>query len=96
MRLAEEGREPVKPLDHRVPTPKPAAQRGEGDAVLSIDGIDGGLNPDHVQQPRDFADHRAARSGHIATGLMKNLRVEHDQDPVPGDAPVSVRFEWLA
>src|SRR5882724_1447422 len=44
VRLAEEGREPVKPLDHRVPTPKPAAQRGEGDAVLGIDGIDGGVN----------------------------------------------------
>jgi hypothetical protein len=51
VRLAEEGREPVEPLDHRVPTPKPAAQRRERDAVLGIDGIDGGVNPDNVQEP---------------------------------------------
>ena len=76
VRLAEEGREPVKPLDHRVPTPKPAAQRGEGDAVLGIDGIDGGVNPDNVQEPRDFADHRAADStGVMGPAFTKNLRV---------------------
>jgi hypothetical protein len=76
VRLAEEGREPVKPLDHRVPTPKPAAQRGEGDAVLGIDGIDGGVNPDNVQEPREFADHRAADStGVMGTAFIKNLRV---------------------
>jgi len=76
VRLAEEGREPVKPLDHRVPTPKPAAQRGEGDAVLGIDGIDGGVNPDNVQEPRDFADHHAADSRSVmGPAFTKNLRV---------------------
>jgi len=79
VRLAEEGREPVKPLDHRVPTPKPAAQRGEGDAVLGIDGIDGGVNPDNVQEPRDFADHRPADSrGVMGPAFIKNLRVDSE------------------
>jgi hypothetical protein len=41
-----------------VPTPKPAAQRRERDAVLGDNGIDGAVNPDNVQEPGDLADHR--------------------------------------
>ena len=60
MRLPEKRREPVEPVDHRVPTPKPPAQRRERDALLRSDGIDGGVNPDNVQEPGDLADHRDA------------------------------------
>jgi hypothetical protein len=51
VRLAEERREPVEPVDHDMATTKSAAHRRERDAVLGIDGIDGGFNPDNVQEP---------------------------------------------
>ena len=56
MRLTEERREPVEPLDRDMTTTKPTTQGRERDAVLGSDGIDGGLNPDNVQEPSDFAD----------------------------------------
>jgi hypothetical protein len=34
VRLPEKRREPVEPVDHDVPTPKPTTQRREGNAVL--------------------------------------------------------------
>jgi hypothetical protein len=58
VRLAEERRELVEPLDHDLTTTKPTTQRREGDTVLGIDGIDGGVKSDNVQEPSDFADHR--------------------------------------
>jgi len=58
VRLSEKRREPVESLDRDMPTTKPTTQRRERDAVLGIDGIDGGFNPDNVQEPGDLADHR--------------------------------------
>lgn len=58
VRLAEERREPVESLDHAMTTPKAAAHRRERDAVLGVDGIDEGVNPDNVQEPGDLANHR--------------------------------------
>lgn len=58
VRLAEKRREPVESLDHDMPTTKSTAHRRERDAVLGIDGINGGVNPDDVQEPYDLADHR--------------------------------------
>jgi hypothetical protein len=56
--LAEERRELVEPLDHDMTTTKPTTQRREGDTVLGINGIDGGVKSDNVQEPSDFADPR--------------------------------------
>jgi hypothetical protein len=56
--LTEKRRELVESLDRDMPTSKPTAQRRERDAVLGSDGIDGGVNPDNVQEPGDFAGHR--------------------------------------
>ena len=58
MRLTEKRREPVEPLDRDMTTTKPTTQRRERDAVLGSNGIDGGFNPDNVQEPGDLADHR--------------------------------------
>jgi hypothetical protein len=56
VRLTEERREPVEPLDRDMTTTKPTTQGRERDAVLGGNGIDGGFNPDNVQEPSDFAD----------------------------------------
>jgi hypothetical protein len=71
VRLTEKRREPVESLDGDMPTMKPTAQRRERETVLGIDGIDGGFNPDNVQEAGDLADHRAdsrrpSGSGHHA------------------------------
>ena len=80
VRLPEERREPVEPVDHRVPTPKPPAQRRERDAVLRSDGIDGAVNPDNVQEPGDLADHPMPMVGRAAgAAFIKILRVGQDQ-----------------
>jgi hypothetical protein len=63
VRLTEERREPVEPLDRDMTTTKPTTQGRERDAVLGSNGIDGGFNPDNVQEPSDFAD-LAADSRH--------------------------------
>jgi len=39
-------------------TAKPTTRRRERETVLGSDGIDGGFNPDNVQEPGDFAHHR--------------------------------------
>jgi hypothetical protein len=56
VRLTEERREPVVPLDRDMTTTKPTTQGRERDAVLGSNGIDGGFNPDNMQEPSDFAD----------------------------------------
>ena len=58
VRLSEKRREPVESLDCDMTTTKPTTYRRERDAVLGRDGIDGGFNPENVQEPGDFADHR--------------------------------------
>ena len=55
--LPKEVRERVEPLASHLAGPKPAAQRREGDPLLGVDGIDRGLNPDDVQEPRGRAGH---------------------------------------
>ena len=82
VRLPEERREPVEPVDHRVPTPKPAAQRRERDAVLGRDGIDGGVNPDNVQEPGGLAAHPMPMVGAVAVpAFTKILRVRAGRWP---------------
>jgi hypothetical protein len=58
VRLAEERREPVEPLDRDMTTSEPTAHRRERETVLGIDGIDGGFNPENMQEAGDLADHR--------------------------------------
>jgi hypothetical protein len=58
VRLTEKRRELVESLDRDMMTTKPTTQRRERDAVLGCNGIDGGFNPDYVEEPSDLADHR--------------------------------------
>lgn len=79
MRLPEKRREPVESLDHDMTTTKPTAHRRERDAVLGIDGIDGGFKPDNVQEPGDLADHPMPMVGLAAVpAFIKILRVGQD------------------
>ena len=72
MRLAEERREPIESLDCDMPTPKPAAHRG----------IDGGVNPENMQEAGDLADHPMPMVGRAAgPAFTKILRVGQDGDP---------------
>ena len=54
----EKRRQPVESLDRDVTTMKPAAERSKRETVLGSDGIEGGFDPDDVQEPGEFADHR--------------------------------------
>jgi hypothetical protein len=54
--------------------------RRERDAVLGIDGIDRGFNPDNVQEPGDLADHPMSMVGLAAVpAFIEILRVGQEQ-----------------
>jgi hypothetical protein len=50
--------EPVESLDRDMLATKPTPHRRERDAVLGSNRIDGGFNPENVQEPGDLAGHR--------------------------------------
>ena len=58
-RLSEEVGEPVEALAQRMPVAQPAAQRGEDDPVLSVDGIDWARASGDVQKPKGRLFHGA-------------------------------------
>ena len=68
MRPSEKCCEPVQTLDDDMPTMKRTIQRREGEAVLSRDGIEASFSPDNVEEPRQFADHRADTRGPSDSG----------------------------
>jgi hypothetical protein len=79
VRLSEKRREPVESLDCDMTTTKPTTYRRERDAVLGRDGIDGGLNPENVQEPGDLAAHPMPMVGRAAVpAFIKILRVGQD------------------
>lgn len=51
-RLSEEVGEPVEALAQGMPVAQPAAQRGEHDSVLGVDGIDWARASGNVQKPQ--------------------------------------------
>jgi hypothetical protein len=70
MRPTKKRREPVEPLDRDMTTTKSTTHRREREAILGRDRIDGGLDPDNVQEPGDFANHRLPIVGAVCGYLI--------------------------
>lgn len=79
--LAEERRQPVQPVDHGMPTPTRAAHGRERAAVLSSDGIGGGINPDEGQEDPAAIDQRQPMAPRRFGRSRTRPRYDEARDP---------------
>jgi hypothetical protein len=78
MRPTEKRGEPVESLDRDMTTTESTTHRRKREAILGRDGIDGGVNPDNVQETGDPGEAlRTSYQRKTELGLTR-LLLDHD------------------